>query len=173
MGSTGSGGSNCSVVDLSVGNTPIWQLSFSGYSLHSSLHGRSAAISKSAAAEGVITSVCRAGLQREYIYILCDPDLVALRIFAVPEVSVAAEKAGVKIPILDPLFKKLVINECLGIPGAVAPGKTVTLDKVTYLIKGNPAEVERLAYQSKVQIIWEEGGKKWEKVVSVTPERQY
>jgi hypothetical protein len=74
-------------------------------------------------------------------------------------------------PILDSSFKKLVINECLGIPGAVAPGKTVTLDKVTYLIEGTPAEVERLAYQSKVRIVWEEGGKKWEKVVSVAPER--
>jgi transcriptional regulator of acetoin/glycerol metabolism len=46
--------------------------------------------------EEVITPVCRAGLQREYIYILCDPDLVGLKVFAVPEVSVAAEKAGVK-----------------------------------------------------------------------------
>lgn len=74
-------------------------------------------------------------------------------------------------PVLGPSFRKLVINECLGIPWAVPPGKTVTLDKVTYLTEGNPAEVERLAYQSKVRIVWEESGKKWEKIVSVTPER--
>ncbi|MEW6173387.1 MAG: hypothetical protein AB1510_10035 [Bacillota bacterium] len=68
-------------------------------------------------------------------------------------------------------FRKLVINECLGIPWAVPPGKTVILDKVTYLTEGNLAEIERLAYQNKVRIVWEEGGKKWEKVVSVTPEK--
>ncbi|MCS5695729.1 LuxR family transcriptional regulator [Desulfofundulus thermocisternus] len=49
-----------------------------------------------AVAEGVITPVCRTGPQREYIYILCNPDLVALRIFAAPEVLAVAGKAGVK-----------------------------------------------------------------------------
>jgi transcriptional regulator of acetoin/glycerol metabolism len=49
-----------------------------------------------AVAEGVITPVCRAGLQREYIYILCDPELVALKIFAAPEVLAAAEEVGVR-----------------------------------------------------------------------------
>jgi len=74
-------------------------------------------------------------------------------------------------PILDPSFRKLVINECLSIPGAVAPGKTVTLDRIFYLAEGDPAEIEKLAYQTKLRIVWEEGGKKWEKVVGVTPER--
>ncbi|MGQ9513035.1 MAG: LuxR family transcriptional regulator, partial [Thermodesulfitimonas sp.] len=49
-----------------------------------------------AIAEKVIAPVCRAGPQREYIYILCNPDLVALKIFAAPEVLAAAGKAGVK-----------------------------------------------------------------------------
>ncbi len=49
-----------------------------------------------AVAEGVITPVCRVGLQREYIYILCDPELVALKIFAAPEVLAAAEEVGVR-----------------------------------------------------------------------------
>ncbi|NPV30254.1 MAG: hypothetical protein HPY58_11535 [Firmicutes bacterium] len=49
-----------------------------------------------AVAEGVITPVYRAGLQREYIYILCDPELVALKIFAAPEVLAAAEEVGVR-----------------------------------------------------------------------------
>ncbi|MEW5763122.1 MAG: helix-turn-helix transcriptional regulator, partial [Bacillota bacterium] len=49
-----------------------------------------------AVAEEVITPVCRAGPQREYTYILCDPDLVALKIFAAPEVLAAAEEVGVR-----------------------------------------------------------------------------
>lgn len=40
--------------------------------------------------------MCRAGPQREYIYILCDPDLVALKIFAAPEVLAAAQEVGVR-----------------------------------------------------------------------------
>ncbi|WP_245963012.1 LuxR C-terminal-related transcriptional regulator [Thermodesulfitimonas autotrophica] len=44
----------------------------------------------------VITPVCCAGPQRHYIYILCDPELVALKIFAAPEVLAAAERVGVK-----------------------------------------------------------------------------
>ncbi|ACX52195.1 hypothetical protein Adeg_1068 [Ammonifex degensii KC4] len=72
---------------------------------------------------------------------------------------------------MDPVLRKFIINEGLGIPMPISPGQEVTLDKVHYLTEGNPAEVERLAYQSKVRIVWEEGGKKWEKIVSVTPER--
>lgn len=75
-------------------------------------------------------------------------------------------------PILPLQFKNLVINECLGIPADASPrSKEFVLERVWYLTEGNPAEVERLAYQSKVRIVWEEGGKKWEKIVSVTPER--
>jgi len=74
-------------------------------------------------------------------------------------------------PILDPAFKKFVIYSVGGIPVRIFPGKTLDLPKFYYLTEGNPAEVERLAYQSKVRIVWEEGGKKWEKIVSVTPER--
>lgn len=75
-------------------------------------------------------------------------------------------------PILPLQFENLVINECLGIPADASPrGKEFALERVWYLTEGNPAEVERLAYQSKVRIVWEEGGKKWEKIVSVIPER--
>jgi transcriptional regulator of acetoin/glycerol metabolism len=47
-------------------------------------------------AKRIITPVCCVGPQRRYIYILCDPELVALKIFAGPEVLVAAEEASVK-----------------------------------------------------------------------------
>jgi transcriptional regulator of acetoin/glycerol metabolism len=47
-------------------------------------------------AEQVITPDCYAGPQKDYIYILCDPELVALKILASPEVLTAAEEAGVK-----------------------------------------------------------------------------
>lgn len=47
-------------------------------------------------ADQVIIPDCYAGPHREYIYILCDPDLVALKIFAAPEILTAAERAGVK-----------------------------------------------------------------------------
>ncbi|MEW6448950.1 MAG: LuxR C-terminal-related transcriptional regulator [Bacillota bacterium] len=40
--------------------------------------------------------VCCVGPQRHYIYILCDPELVALKIFAAPEVLIAIEEAGIK-----------------------------------------------------------------------------
>lgn len=73
-------------------------------------------------------------------------------------------------PILDPSFKKLVINSGPDDPMPIAPGYKVE-KRIYYLTEGDPAKVERLAYQSKVRIVWEEGGKKWEKVVSVTPER--
>ncbi|MGQ9513031.1 LuxR C-terminal-related transcriptional regulator [Thermodesulfitimonas sp.] len=49
-----------------------------------------------AVAGRVITPACCADLQGCYIYILCDPELVALKIFAAPEVLVAAEETGVK-----------------------------------------------------------------------------
>jgi len=75
-------------------------------------------------------------------------------------------------PIFPPLFKNLVINECLGIPADASPrSKEFALERVWYLTEGDPAKVERLAYQSKVRIVWEEGGRKWEKVVTVTPEK--
>ncbi|MEW6171594.1 MAG: LuxR C-terminal-related transcriptional regulator [Bacillota bacterium] len=48
------------------------------------------------AAEQVITSYHYTGPQNDHIYILCGPELVALEIFAAPEVLAAAEKAGVK-----------------------------------------------------------------------------
>jgi len=47
-------------------------------------------------AKEVITSHHYAGPQKNYIYILCDPELVTLKIFAVSEILVAAEEAGVK-----------------------------------------------------------------------------
>jgi len=47
-------------------------------------------------AKRIITPVCCVGPQRHYLYILCDPELVALKIFAAPEVLATAEKAGVK-----------------------------------------------------------------------------
>lgn len=48
------------------------------------------------AVERVITPHHCAGPQDNHIYILCDPELVALKIFAVPEVLVAAEEASVR-----------------------------------------------------------------------------
>jgi len=44
--------------------------------------------------EQVITPVCCASPQKNYLCILCDPDLVALEIFAAPEVLAAAEETG-------------------------------------------------------------------------------
>ncbi|MEW6574025.1 MAG: LuxR C-terminal-related transcriptional regulator [Bacillota bacterium] len=44
----------------------------------------------------VITPRHYAGPQKDHIYILCDPELVALKIFAAPEVLIAIEEAGVK-----------------------------------------------------------------------------
>jgi transcriptional regulator of acetoin/glycerol metabolism len=48
------------------------------------------------AVERVITLDHYAGAQKDHIYILCDPELTALRIFATPMVLVAAENVGVK-----------------------------------------------------------------------------
>ena len=48
------------------------------------------------AAGQVITLHHYSGPQDNHIYILCDPELVALKIFAAPEVLAAAERAGVK-----------------------------------------------------------------------------
>lgn len=47
-------------------------------------------------AEQVITSEQYTGLQNNHIYILCDRELIALKIFAAPEVLAAAEKTGIK-----------------------------------------------------------------------------
>ncbi|MEW6772313.1 MAG: LuxR C-terminal-related transcriptional regulator [Bacillota bacterium] len=47
-------------------------------------------------AEEVITPHHYAGPQKHHIYILCAPELVALKILAAPEVLAAAEEAGVK-----------------------------------------------------------------------------
>ena len=46
--------------------------------------------------ERVITPHHYTGLQDNHIYILCDPELVALKIFAAPEVLATIEEAGVK-----------------------------------------------------------------------------
>jgi transcriptional regulator of acetoin/glycerol metabolism len=46
--------------------------------------------------ERVITLDHYAGPQKDHIYILCDPELTALRIFATPMVLVAAENIGVR-----------------------------------------------------------------------------
>ncbi|MEW6448929.1 MAG: helix-turn-helix transcriptional regulator, partial [Bacillota bacterium] len=47
------------------------------------------------AAGQVITPRHYAGPQKDHIYILCAPELVALKIFAAPEVLAATEKVGV------------------------------------------------------------------------------
>ncbi|MEW6193098.1 MAG: LuxR C-terminal-related transcriptional regulator [Bacillota bacterium] len=46
--------------------------------------------------ERVITPDCYTGPSQNFIYILCDPELVALKIFAAPEVLVTAEDLGIK-----------------------------------------------------------------------------
>ena len=48
------------------------------------------------AVERVITPHHYAGPQKDHIYILCDSELVAMKIFAAPEVLVAVKEAGVK-----------------------------------------------------------------------------
>ncbi|MEW6448499.1 MAG: helix-turn-helix transcriptional regulator, partial [Bacillota bacterium] len=47
-------------------------------------------------AEEVIAPHHYSGPQKDHIYILCDPELAALKIFAAPGVLAAAEEAGVK-----------------------------------------------------------------------------
>lgn len=47
-------------------------------------------------AEEVITPHHYSGPQDSHIYILCNPELVALKIFAAPEILVAAEEVGVR-----------------------------------------------------------------------------
>ncbi|MEM3434352.1 MAG: hypothetical protein QXP27_09305, partial [Candidatus Methanomethyliaceae archaeon] len=47
-------------------------------------------------AEKLITPHHYTGPQKDHIYILCDSELVALKIFAAPEVLAAAAEAGVK-----------------------------------------------------------------------------
>jgi len=74
-------------------------------------------------------------------------------------------------PVKEPAFERFIINEGMGIPGYIPSGKAVSLEKIYYLTEGDPKEIERLAYQSKVRIVWEEGGKKWEKIASVEPEK--
>lgn len=71
-------------------------------------------------------------------------------------------------PILDPYFQGLVINSTGSIPVNIPPGRRVHLLNICYLTEGDPQKVERLAYQSRVRIMWEEGGRKWEKIVPVT-----
>lgn len=48
------------------------------------------------ATDQVITSTCYTALSQGYIFILCDPDLVALKLFATPEVAAAAEEVDIK-----------------------------------------------------------------------------
>ncbi|AFV11618.1 transcriptional regulator, LuxR family [Thermacetogenium phaeum DSM 12270] len=49
-----------------------------------------------ALSEHVITPDCYTGPSENFLYILCDPELVALKIFAAPEVLVATEDLGIK-----------------------------------------------------------------------------
>lgn len=49
-----------------------------------------------AVTERVITHHYFANPQKDHIYILCDPDLVALKIFAAPEVLTALEEMGIE-----------------------------------------------------------------------------
>ncbi|MGQ9513428.1 LuxR family transcriptional regulator, partial [Thermodesulfitimonas sp.] len=46
--------------------------------------------------EQVITPDCYTGPSKNFLYILCDPELVALKILAAPEVLVTAEDLGIK-----------------------------------------------------------------------------
>ncbi|GAB6274334.1 MAG: hypothetical protein STSR0004_11970 [Peptococcaceae bacterium] len=46
-------------------------------------------------AEKIITSVCCDGPEKEYIFILCDPNLASLKIFGSTEVLAAAEGEGI------------------------------------------------------------------------------
>lgn len=72
-------------------------------------------------------------------------------------------------PILQPAFREMVINSSLGIPVNISPGRTVPYVNIYYLAEGNPDTIEKLAYLSKIRIVWAEEGRKWSKVVSVTP----
>jgi transcriptional regulator of acetoin/glycerol metabolism len=44
----------------------------------------------------VITPDCYTGPSQNFIYILCDPELVAVKIFAAPEVLITADDLGIK-----------------------------------------------------------------------------
>ncbi|RJQ29735.1 MAG: hypothetical protein C4589_04565 [Peptococcaceae bacterium] len=74
-------------------------------------------------------------------------------------------------PVWEPLLEKMVVNDTVGLPASIFPGEKASLDRTWYLMEGDPKEIERLVYQSKLRIVWEEGGKKWEKIISVEPEK--
>lgn len=75
-------------------------------------------------------------------------------------------------PILDPSFQKLVINSLSDVPRVLAlPDGGVYLPIILSLAEGDPAETEKLAYKTKLRILWTEGGKKYEKIVEVSPSK--
>lgn len=76
---------------------------------------------------------------------------------------------GLLEPILDPSFQKLIVNSYVSdIPRSIWPGTSLYSSNIYYLAEGDPAEIEKLASKTKIRILWEEGGKKWEKIVPVT-----
>ncbi len=75
-------------------------------------------------------------------------------------------------PIFDPSFQKLIINSTPVIPRfLILHGELLSLYPVSFLAEGDPAEIEELAYKTKLRILWTEGGKKYEKIVPITPEK--
>ncbi len=75
-------------------------------------------------------------------------------------------------PILDPSFQKLIINSVPAIPWLVIlPESDAYLNVRVFLAEGDPVEIEKFAYQTKLRILWTEGGKKYEKIVEVTPKK--
>jgi hypothetical protein len=74
-------------------------------------------------------------------------------------------------PVIEPVLQGAVLNSVSDISRSVImPGERAMLGAVAYLVEGDPAEIERLAYRTKLRIVWEEDGRKWEKAVTVTPE---
>jgi len=81
----------------------------------------------------------------------------------------------------DPEFRNL-ISDPWGPPGSLPvscapikslpPGSKASIPcDIEGLAEGDPAEIERLAYQSKLRILWTEDGKKREKIIEITPKK--
>lgn len=74
-------------------------------------------------------------------------------------------------PVLDHSFQKLIINSVLDIPRVLMLPESDLYEVRVFLAEGDPSEIEKLAYQTKLRILWTEGGKKYEKIVEITPKK--
>jgi len=72
--------------------------------------------------------------------------------------------------VLDPLFKNKIIHGtyCSFAPYKLGPDQEA-YDRIFFLTEGDPEEINKLAYLNRIRIIWEERGKRYEKIVPVKP----